>query len=509
MERLRILLNQMVSEKTADVFLNEIRHRPPVLLVKLVQERESLNSLLNQIGISPGLDRVGVITALEIWSKEYVKKEQGPLAIEKEEKQRSMAIIEKEEEQGPLAIEKEEEQGSMAIIEKEEEKSLGTDEKTIKQWTVDEVVQWALKIDGIEQEDTEALRTQRVSGKALLNLNAASLERCGIHIGPAAILAKEIENLKGPTQTDLPDFDPTTDYNFQFPSFESNGDYFPLLNRQKEVNLVRKASINLQKTEKYEPIIIATSRGMGKTFFMKRLVKGEIVGTHPVKAIQNAYMVGRVATMESLEIVSFVTETNFLYQHFWQITIILNLTQIFKGRKVDGINFVSLTITEIVSCLNKSNTPLQRWICKLLSCRTGDAFEEMVRITNLAFKQNSSVPPVFLIDNIHNLAQIETRIPSKMKGLYHTLLSLIVTQLAENRVLAIFAGTTAGNIDLVAEYSNFKPKYIYLKRLRVKDAYLCYTKLCEKENQEQGQQIIPVKDNNPLFLAMTYSKAGK
>jgi len=73
-------------------------------------------------------------------------------------------------------------------------------EKHVEQWSIDEVAQWALKIDGIEQSDAEALLKQRVNGKALLNLDAISLERCGIPVGPASILAKEIEKLKGPQQ---------------------------------------------------------------------------------------------------------------------------------------------------------------------------------------------------------------------------------------------------------------------------------------------------------------------
>jgi carbonic anhydrase len=81
-------------------------------------------------------------------------------------------------------------------------------EKPVQQWTIEEVVIWAAKF--IETENASKLKGQEVDGKALLNLNVASLERCGIPVGPASILAKEIEKLRGPTKQDeatiVPDF---------------------------------------------------------------------------------------------------------------------------------------------------------------------------------------------------------------------------------------------------------------------------------------------------------------
>jgi len=77
-------------------------------------------------------------------------------------------------------------------------------EKPLEEWNVDEVSQWALKIDGIKKEDAEAFRKQRVTGRALLELDEVKLERCGIPIGPASILAKEINKLKELKQDVVP-----------------------------------------------------------------------------------------------------------------------------------------------------------------------------------------------------------------------------------------------------------------------------------------------------------------
>jgi len=66
---------------------------------------------------------------------------------------------------------------------------------------VEEVVEWASNIDGVLKEDADLLRKQRISGKALLDLNAVSFERWGIPGGPAFILEKEIKKLKAPQGT--------------------------------------------------------------------------------------------------------------------------------------------------------------------------------------------------------------------------------------------------------------------------------------------------------------------
>jgi len=73
-------------------------------------------------------------------------------------------------------------------------------EKLVEQWSTDEVAQWALKINGIEQSDAEALFKQRVNGKALLHQTKEDLRSYGIPGLPSSIIAVEIEKLNGPQQ---------------------------------------------------------------------------------------------------------------------------------------------------------------------------------------------------------------------------------------------------------------------------------------------------------------------
>jgi len=67
--------------------------------------------------------------------------------------------------------------------------------KDVKEWTVDEVVTWASSIQGFKKADIDKLRSQRITGKALLEHTFSIFRSYGIPGGPALILSKEIEKL--------------------------------------------------------------------------------------------------------------------------------------------------------------------------------------------------------------------------------------------------------------------------------------------------------------------------
>jgi len=69
--------------------------------------------------------------------------------------------------------------------------------------SIDDVVNWAKQFVGLEH--ALKLKTQEVDGKGLINLNAVSLERCGIPVGPASTLANEIQKLKEPRELTVSD----------------------------------------------------------------------------------------------------------------------------------------------------------------------------------------------------------------------------------------------------------------------------------------------------------------
>ena len=57
--------------------------------------------------------------------------------------------------------------------------------------------------------------------------------------------------------------------------------------------------------------------------------------------------------------------------------------------------------------------------------------EEYIRLTNIAFKADSSTPLVFLLDEVQHLGKLTDRQSTfSSQERYHTQLSLLLTQLA-------------------------------------------------------------------------------
>jgi hypothetical protein len=60
-------------------------------------------------------------------------------------------------------------------------------------WGIKQVVDWATKIDGVDEEDAEPLKTQKINGEALLDCKVEDLERWGIKGGPAKLIFKALK----------------------------------------------------------------------------------------------------------------------------------------------------------------------------------------------------------------------------------------------------------------------------------------------------------------------------
>ena len=72
------------------------------------------------------------------------------------------------------------------------------------EWSVDDVVYWATNVVKIDEEDAEKLRSQKIKGTSLQEMTKEDFERCGIPIGPAAELIKEIRHLFPSSQPSSP-----------------------------------------------------------------------------------------------------------------------------------------------------------------------------------------------------------------------------------------------------------------------------------------------------------------
>ena len=60
-------------------------------------------------------------------------------------------------------------------------------------WSVAQVRRWAVEEVGIDEEDADKLKQQKIDGRALHTMTEVKLERCGIPIGPSSLLMEAIE----------------------------------------------------------------------------------------------------------------------------------------------------------------------------------------------------------------------------------------------------------------------------------------------------------------------------
>jgi len=350
------------------------------------------------------------------------------------------------------------------------------------------------------------LRKQGINGKLLLIQKFEFLLAYGIRGDSATVLFAAVENqLKKPKEKPLPQFSPAK-YSFVFPTFEPNDDELPLLDRDDQIKVVANTIQGLGHAPKYEPIVICTSRSMGKTFFMKKLVK-PAKGYSPVKQIKDAYEVGHIVTMNTTEIYHVLANDQDNYSRFWQLAIAYNIVHLFAGYQVARINFHICNLADIIGCWKKlerrDNALLKYLSGKLIGTSVRGACQEMVRLTNIAFASNSDVKPVFLLDNVHTLARLPTTLLST-KNKNQTILSMVLNQLAEYRPPCIVAGTTDGFLNLVVEYSNLCPVYVNLKPLTVLAANEMANNIISLQNRKNHTSIACLREEDHLFIAMTY-----
>src|SRR5262245_44170134 len=68
-------------------------------------------------------------------------------------------------------------------------------------WNVDQVVHWAMQVVKLDADDAQKLRTQKITGESLPEMTQEALERCGIPVGPSALLMKAIRSIFPPPAT--------------------------------------------------------------------------------------------------------------------------------------------------------------------------------------------------------------------------------------------------------------------------------------------------------------------
>ena len=238
-----------------------------------------------------------------------------------------------------------------------------------------------------------------------------------------------------------------------------------LLERDSVVSEINKRFKDRVQSPKYTPIIIATSRGMGKTFLLKKLALQELKQDLKLDLFDEASRFGRIISFNfSSEVVTFSNDE--YLDHFFTHLLIFYLCQIFAGFRVDGIDFEKIDSMGQVAAFEAKSKSLRQWLNTWKNTvATKSIMEEYIRLTNIAFRGKSDLPPIFLLDEIQHLC-VPTMYASRNRR-NHTRLSFLLTKLAVSwlQPMCICTGTNTGNIVDVADYSTYAPKILTLTPL--------------------------------------------
>jgi hypothetical protein len=316
--------------------------------------------------------------------------------------------------------------------------------------------------------------------------------------------------------TEFPPFDAST-YQLSFPLLEAkNGEmYLTLLGRDDVVktinNVIMYVTSNVAiQTPKYSPIIISTSRGMGKTFLLKMIGMQKVKEDLKCLKIEQAGSCGRILSFDFIKHEYDIQNAKDAASFFTRL-MIHYLCRLFEDTQVGGINFYFIAFGNVRS--KHADQEFNAWKSKCLDYGADKMMDEYIRLTNIAFfgQQQDKyciAPPVFLLDEVQVLcrdAEFESTMPSKK----HTILSLLLTQLAGTHwPVCICTGTNNGNILSITEMSCIIPRIISLTPFIQESDYLQYwTELTNYYNKNQPASARPIyiTGDEELINALVYA----
>ena len=256
------------------------------------------------------------------------------------------------------------------------------------------------------------------------------------------------------------------EYKMELKTFAKNGEnHLTLLDRDEIVEQINKIVMRRTPT-KYEPIVISTSRGMGKTFLLKMIALQKVPAGLECKLIKDARDCGRIIGFDFTEDKQIVY-TEECIQDFLTRLMVWYLCSMFKGCVVDGVHFELIPEFKQTVKFRGSQALFNSWKRRCFTLGTNLMIKEYMRLTDVAFGVKCSIPPVFLLDEIQVLVK-ETSVLSDLDGKKHTLFSLLLSKLAsaDDRPVCICTGTNNGKLLKISEKSKFVPKILSLTTLR-------------------------------------------
>lgn len=306
-----------------------------------------------------------------------------------------------------------------------------------------------------------------------------------------------------------PPYDPQNYPGVQFHFFTPGEEHFlDLLGRDdvlSKINRTVRPPRFQNKPLKAQPIIISTSRGMGKTFLLK------MVGMQKVKdELKNSWIVqagcyGRIVSFDftkSRTIIQNLIDT----QTFFAKLMIFHLCKLFANRSVDGIHFDEISNVDQVSAFQGAQSEFNQWKARALSWRLDAVIDEYIRLTNIAFGVKCEVPPVFLLDEIQIICKDAGIKSTAYSNLNHTFLSLLLSELAGKHMpICVCTGTNDGNLISVAEMTSIAPVTLSLTPLMKEEDYLMFWKQMTQIVNEACDHPIDMEKDISLITALIFA----
>jgi len=153
------------------------------------------------------------------------------------------------------------------------------------------------------------------------------------------------------------------------------------------------------RRQKYWPIIVSTSRGMGKTFLLK------MIGMQKMKAevknilIEEAGSCGRILSFDFAKNATAIQTVDDVRSFFPRLMIFF-LCLLFDDKQVDGINFEKIQFADVRNHQGKQKK-FNDWLFRAWNSDCDGIIDEYIRLTNIAFAvpptmKRFKTPPVFL-----------------------------------------------------------------------------------------------------------------
>jgi hypothetical protein len=272
-------------------------------------------------------------------------------------------------------------------------------------------------------------------------------------------------------------FDPEN-YRVQFPFFLPGPElYMPLLDRKDVLIKVNKIASRLpnEPLSVFTPIAITSSKGTGKTFFMKMFALQRFKDNYKIKTVEEAKNCGRIISFDfKRQKVTIRSPRKAL--SFIKRLLIFYLCLNFQGTYVDGIYFETIPFDCIT---RKKSIQFSEWFNLSLD----SMIEEYMRLTNIAFKVDCKIPPIFLFDEIQELKKS---------------LSILLSSMSqEYKPICICSGLDHGGID--KHPAGFRPLLLGLTPL-VNCSHIFWDILLRGRNRSRDTNIDASQDQETINM---------